>query len=229
MATPMATGLGGLLASLGVATAGEIRSIMQSTADDLGPAGRDNSFGYGRINAYAAVQAVLGGGPPPPGNTPPTASFTYSCTDLSCSFDGSASSDPDGDALTYSWSFGDGGSGSGATTTHSYAAGGTYTVTLTASDGSASDSQSRSVTVTAPAGTITLTTRVVENRWYRRRVDLSWSGATTANVDVYRNGSRIATTANDGAYRDTIWFPSGSYTYRVCNAGTSVCSNNSTP
>ncbi|NIP79980.1 MAG: S8 family serine peptidase, partial [Gemmatimonadetes bacterium] len=51
MATPMATGLGGLLASLGVATADEVRSIMASTADDLGPNGRDDEFGWGRINA----------------------------------------------------------------------------------------------------------------------------------------------------------------------------------
>ena len=36
------------------------------------------------------------------GNTAPTASFTYACTDLACSFDGSGSSDSDG--WIYSWS-----------------------------------------------------------------------------------------------------------------------------
>ncbi|NIP79981.1 MAG: PKD domain-containing protein, partial [Gemmatimonadetes bacterium] len=60
-------------------------------------------------------------------NGAPTASFTYSCTDLSCDFDGTGSSDPDGDALSHSWAFGDGGTATGATASHTYAAAGTYT------------------------------------------------------------------------------------------------------
>jgi hypothetical protein len=56
-----------------------------------------------------------------------------------------------------------------------------------------------------------------------KHVALTWSGATTANVDVYRNGAVIATTANDGAYDDVV--PKATYQYRVCNAGsTSACS-----
>src|SRR5207247_5914005 len=34
----------------------------------------------------------------------------------------------------------------------------------------------------------------------RQRADLSWSGATSTNVDVYRNNVLITTTANDGFY-----------------------------
>jgi hypothetical protein len=33
-------------------------------------------------------------------------------------------------------------------------------------------------------------------------VDLSWSGATGSNVDIYRNGMVVATTGNDGFYTD---------------------------
>ena len=38
----------------------------------------------------------------------------------------------------------------------------------------------------------------------------------------------IATVSNTGSYRDTLGrnAPSGTYTYRVCNAGTTTCSNN---
>ena len=62
-----------------------------------------------------------------------------------------------------------------------------------------------------------------------QRVDLTWSGAGSANVDVFRNNVKITTTANDGAYTDAINKKgSGTYTYRVCEAGTSTCSNNST-
>lgn len=56
--------------------------------------------------------------------------------------------------------------------------------------------------------------------------DLSWSGASGANVDVFRDNVRIITTSNDGAYTDNIGAKgSGSYTYKVCNAGTTTCSN----
>jgi hypothetical protein len=46
-------------------------------------------------------------------------------------------------------------------------------------------------------------------------------------VDVYRNGTLITTTANDGFYTDnTGQRGKGSYTYQVCEAGSSTeCSN----
>lgn len=59
-----------------------------------------------------------------------------------------------------------------------------------------------------------------------QRVDLTWSGATSTNVDVYRDAVRIVITANDGAYTDQInRRGGGSYSYQVCNAGTSTCSD----
>jgi hypothetical protein len=56
--------------------------------------------------------------------------------------------------------------------------------------------------------------------------DLSWSGATSTNVDVYRDGTFLTTTANDGGYTDgPLGRGGGSATYQVCEAGTSTCSN----
>ena len=56
-------------------------------------------------------------------------------------------------------------------------------------------------------------------------MDLSWDGAAGVNVDVVRDGTTIITTANDGAYTDNIGSKGGgSYTYQVCEAGTSACS-----
>jgi len=79
----------------------------------------------------------------------PVASFTFSCTGLSCSFDGSGSTaDP---SAAYTWAWGDGtANGAGKTANHTYAAGGTFSVTLTVSDPGGSDGQTQSVSVTAP-------------------------------------------------------------------------------
>lgn len=85
-------------------------------------------------------------------NTPPTASFSHSCTDLACTFDAGGSSDADGDTLSYSWDFGDGKSGSGVTASHTYPADGNYIVTLTVSDGTDSDIATDTVSVTDTSG-----------------------------------------------------------------------------
>jgi len=88
---------------------------------------------------------------PPPPNQPPTAAFSENCTNLDCSFNSEASSDPEG-GITRSWNFGDGSGGSDAVNpSHTYPSAGTYNVTLTVSDDDgASDSETHQVTVTAP-------------------------------------------------------------------------------
>lgn len=164
-----------------------------------------------------------GGGDP---NAAPVASFTYACTDLECTFDGSGSSDSDGSIVSYAWVFGDGSTGSGGTVSHAYGAAGTYDVGLTVTDDDgATGSASESVVVGEAGSAITLsaTGHKVQGA---QNVDLSWAGASSTNVDVYRDGAVLATTANDGAFTDTIGARGGgSYTYRVCEAGTATCSN----
>lgn len=59
----------------------------------------------------------------------------------------------------------------------------------------------------------------------RRKVDLTWSGATGTSVEVHRQGGLLVSTANDGAYQDSIdGRGSGGYRYRICEAGGTVCS-----
>jgi len=48
----------------------QVAGILSNTAVDLGPAGPDNTFGSGKIDAFAAVQSVVPAGPPPPGFEP---------------------------------------------------------------------------------------------------------------------------------------------------------------
>jgi subtilisin len=55
--------------------------------------------------------------------------------------------------------------------------------------------------------------------------NLVWRGATSTNVDIYRDGGKIVTTANDGSHTDSINRKGGgSYNYAVCEAGTATCS-----
>lgn len=124
-------------------------------------------------------------------------------------------------------------------TTTSYSDGGlssgtTYTYEVSAEDaagneGARSASASATTDTDGGGGTgITLTANGYKVRG-RHNIDLSWSGATSTNVDIYRDGVLIATTANDGAYTDSTNNRGGaSYTYEVCESGSSTCSNSVT-
>ena len=63
-------------------------------------------------------------------NTPPTAAFTHSVSELTVSFDASGSTDEGSGIDRYEWNFGDGSTGSGVSPSHTYPDAGTYTVTL---------------------------------------------------------------------------------------------------
>src|SRR2546429_1516842 len=80
-------------------------------------------------------------------------------------------------------------------------------------------------TPTPTPGQITLTARGYKVHGLQT-ADLSWTGATSSSIDVYRNGVLAATLPNNGLYTD---HPNGrghaTYTYRVCEAGTGNCSN----
>ena len=67
----------------------------------------------------------------------------------------------------------------------------------------------------------------VSGRW---KADLTWSGASGTQVDIYREGTKIATVNNSGSYSDQTNFRGGgSLTYQVCETGTSpTCSNSVT-
>ncbi|WP_223669947.1 S8 family serine peptidase [Kangiella shandongensis] len=230
MATPHVSGVAALVWSHhSGCSASEVRSALQATAEDLDAAGRDNKTGYGLVKAQAAVDYLAtqscGGGSTT--NQPPVADYSYSCTDLGCSFDGSSSSDSDGSIASYSWDFGDGNTATGSNPSHTFAAAGTYTVSLTVTDDAgATDTTTQDVTVSdgSTGADLSLSANGYKVKG-RHHVDLSWSGATSTNVDVYRNGSLIATTANDGAYTDAMNSRGGAaYTYKVCEAGTSTCS-----
>ena len=136
MATPHVSGVVALLlAQDATRTPAEIRSILQATAKDKGASGWDPNYGWGILDAAAALNydAVP--------NQVPTAVINGPVSgteDIAISFDGLNSTDDDSDPLTYQWNFGDGTTAAGASATHSYTAGGNYIVTLVVNDGKAS-------------------------------------------------------------------------------------------
>ena len=105
---------------------------------------------------------------------------------------------------------------------------GPHTVAVTATDTAgqtASDSISVTVDNSGSGEGISLTVTGYKVRGLQK-ADLEWNGATSTNVDVYRDGVLIATTVNDGFYPDDIdGRGGGSYAYQVCEEETSTCSN----
>ena len=153
----------------------------------------------------------------------------------SVSFSGSATDTQDGTLTSaLSWTSNiDGAIGLGGSFSRVLSAG-THTIKATAVDsGGLTTVKQISVTVAAAAsagGTLKATGRRTRNG---QMVDLTWSGMTGSSLDVYRNTSKW-TTANDGAYTDSLGggggkkssrSVSGTFTYKVCAAGTTTCSN----
>ena len=117
-------------------------NVMQGNTYFYKVTATDNAGNESAFSTEISVTATTG-----TTNNAPVASFTTSCTDLNCNFDGSASSDSDGTVVSYSWSFG----ATTATASNTFASAGTYSVTLTVTDNNgATDSLTNNVTVTAP-------------------------------------------------------------------------------
>lgn len=170
-------------------------------------------------------------------NTAPTVSISSPADGASfdsgttITFAGSASDSEDGDLSgNLVWTFDvDGQIGTGASVSATLSDG-THTITASVTDsGNSTVSDSITVTVGEPSsGDFTLSVSGFKIKG-TQHADLTWSGATSENVDVYRDGSVVATTANEGAYTDNLNRKGGgSVTYQVCeatNTDNPPCSN----
>jgi serine protease len=142
MATPHVAGVAALyLAVNPLASANAVHAAIVNNATS------NKVVGAGSGSPNRLLYSLFSGAPPT--DLPPTAAFTFTCSGLTCTFDGSGSTDDVG-ITSYGWNFGDGLSGSGAVVSHSYGATGTFTVDLTVTDGGGNtDTESKSVTVSS--------------------------------------------------------------------------------
>ncbi|MEY3007251.1 MAG: hypothetical protein RI942_1593, partial [Pseudomonadota bacterium] len=146
MASPHVAGAAAVLASNGLSASQIISTLISSgnfNWDDTSPDGILEPL----LDVSSFSPTMVGGGPIE--NQKPIASFSFSCTDLSCDFDASNSIDSDGSLIGYDWNFGDGSSQDGVTASHTFNLAGSYDVTLTVLDNEgAENSVSQTVTVT---------------------------------------------------------------------------------
>lgn len=138
----------GLAASFDASASADAEGPIASYAWDFGDghSGTDAtaSHTYGSAGTYPVTLTVTDGQGATgsvsqnvvvaPVNQAPVAAFASTVSDMSASFDASASTDAEGPIASYAWDFGDGHTGAGVTAAHTYGAPGTYSVTLTVTD-----------------------------------------------------------------------------------------------
>jgi PKD repeat protein len=139
-------------------------------------------------------------------NDPPAATFSYSCTDLTCTFDASGSYDSDGSIASYDWGFGDGSTGVGVNSTHAYATPGDYTVTLIVTDNdNATGTVAQTVTVSAPSAGVNVESIDPNTMASGDTINVTITGTGFANGAsvTFENGSGPAPAASITAIDST--------------------------
>ncbi len=173
-----------------------------------------------------------GGETSQPVNSAPTANFSFAVNLLNVQFT-DLSTDSDGSISNWNWSFGDGSSSSLQHPLKYFSQPGTYKVSLQVTDDlGASQSVEKSISVSgetsAPDGLqLTAVGSKVKGMW---QTSLSWNPSGTAGqLDIYRDGELFITVADTGSFTDQTSFKGGgSLTYKICESGTTVCSNSVT-
>jgi PKD repeat protein len=143
-------------------------------------------------------------------NDAPVAAFTFECSGLSCTFDGSSSSDSDGTIVEYLWYFSDGTAVYGATAQHAFAAGRTYAVSLLVAD-DVGDTGYTSQSVSVSAGASPVATFTVACSGLRCSFDASGSSDADGAIQTYT-----------WSFGDTTWTAGGDarVTHTYGQAGT---------
>lgn len=219
MASPHVAGAAALyLESFPTSTPSQVRgALLAGASQGIVKLGQSTNNYLLNISSLPAPVPV-----PPVVNALPVADFAVSCTELTCTFT-DRSSDSDGTLSLWSWTFGDGTTSAGRSPQKTFASAGTYQVSLSVTDNlGGRTTAAKSVTVTVSAVALDARLRKVKNTKFS---DLTWSKATTSQVEIYRNNLLLTRVANSGAFSEQITAKgSGTYSYKVCETGGVVCS-----
>lgn len=179
-----------------------------------------------------------GGGGTPTNTTPsvsissPANSASFANT-TSITFAASANDSQDGNlTASLKWTSNQVGQiGTGGSFSRTLSAG-THTITAAVTDsGGLSSSQQVTIVVSASTSPVPAPSSAsLSASGYKvkgmQKADLSWRGLTGSNIDVYRDGALVMRVPNNGAATDSLnKRGGGAYAYRVCDAGTTTCSN----
>lgn len=224
--SPITAGLAALIYSLNPSfSPATVEGLIESTCLDVGAAGADSVYGFGLIQADAAVAKAYSA----MGNLPPVAVATADSTggDIPClvNFSGVSSYDPNGSLVSYVWSFGDGSAAvSGVTAAHTYTTAGTFKASLVVTDNLGATG-TNAVTITALDPSVLLAPSSLTAKAVVRTVSLAWSDNSGNETGFYierglssRAGvvyARVGTVgANVRAFSNTVP-AAGTYYYRV--------------
>ena len=146
----------------------------------------------------------------------------------SISLAGTASDAQDGNISTrIQWTDNGAAAGSGSQVSSVLSLAGIHTIVAKVTDNNGAQASSQvSFTVTVPTTSqATLTATKVYAKGNQQRVSLTWTGLTGSQVDVYRDNAKVAVVTNSGSTSNTVPRGPGTYSYFVCSAGTSACTN----
>lgn len=226
MASPHVAAAAALLISAnGSLNRTQVLNKLQTSAVDLGAAGKDSAFGYGLIQTADSL-AGLG----TPDNQSPTAAFDATCTSNFLCTVTSKSSDADGAIVNYKWNAGDDSALINTTESiidHQYTSAGDYTITLTVTDNEgASSTTSQLITLVGAAPSeIPTIDSVTDNSDGSATIDWSYTDNTATDFQIerrkynsrkesWRGAALIATvSANVLSYIDESG--TGTFEYRV--------------
>ncbi len=238
MSSPHVAGAAALLAASGVSDPAVVKSTLKSKGNtnwDVEGIYYEPLINVSDPNVFAPAMLAVGEEPAPT-NASPSAQFSYSCTDLTCSFT-DQSSDSDGTVVSWAWDFGDGTTSTVQNPSNGFPAYDVeYTVTLTVTDDDGATGQtSQKITLTEAAvgGGITLSASGHKVKG-TQHAHLTWSGGSSStSVEVTRDlgfiGNGVTAANGTGDYHDDINKKGGgSYVYQVCETDTGACSNEAT-
>ena len=181
-AAPHVSALVAMMIANGQTGIENIRTILHETAVDLGTAGWDQYYGYGRIDAYAALTY---------GPEPPVADFvgdpTSGTAPLTVDFTDQSTNNP----TAWEWDFGDATPHSFVQNpSHTYADPGDYTVSLTASNTYGSDTEIKANYIHVTSGPYLYSSSVVVSSVYDKKKKQYYGKAVITVKD--QNGAKMS-------------------------------------